>query len=64
MDLPLQRGLCGSRARGLQHVGLLVAPRHRDPSSLTRDQTHVPCIVRWILNPWTLREVLRKILRE
>ena len=29
------------------HVGL----------SRTRDQTHVPCISRWILNHWTTREV-------
>ena len=28
-----------------------------DPGSLTRDQTHVPCITKWILNPWTSREV-------
>ena len=25
---------------------------------LDRDQTHVPCIGRWILNHWTTREVL------
>ena len=29
----------------------------RDLSSPTRDQTHVPCISRWILNHWTTREV-------
>ena len=28
-----------------------------DLSSLTRDQTHIPCIVRWILYHWTTREV-------
>ena len=28
-----------------------------DLSSLTRGQTHVPCITRWILNCWTTREV-------
>ena len=28
-----------------------------DPSSLTRDQTHIPCIGRRILNHWTAREV-------
>ena len=28
-------------------------------SSWTRDQTHVPCIGRWILNHWTMREVSR-----
>ena len=31
----------------LQHVG----------SSWTRDQTHVPCIDRWILNHWTTKNV-------
>ena len=25
-------------------------------SSQTKDQTHVPCIIRWILNQWTTRE--------
>ena len=29
-----------------------------DLSSLTRDQTGVPCIVRQILNHWTTREIL------
>ena len=29
----------------------------RDLSSLTRDQTCVPCIARQILNHWTTREV-------
>ena len=28
-----------------------------DLSSLTRDQTRVPCLGRWILNPWITREV-------
>ena len=28
-----------------------------DPSSLTRDQTHVPFNGRWILNHWTIREI-------
>ena len=28
-----------------------------DISSPTRDQTHVPCIGRWMLNYWTIREV-------
>ena len=34
----------------------LGAPRHVG-SSQTRDRTHVPCIVRWILSHWTTREV-------
>ena len=28
-----------------------------DLSSLTKDQTGVPCIARWSLNHWTTREV-------
>ena len=28
-----------------------------DLSSLTRDQTHIPCIARQLLNDWTTREV-------
>ena len=28
-----------------------------DISSLMRDQTHVPCIVRWILNHWASKQV-------
>ena len=47
----------GSRVLGLQwlqHVGL-VTLRHVG-SSLSRDQTHVPCIGRWILNHWTTKE--------
>ena len=30
-----------------------------DLSSLTRDQTHILCIARWILNYWTARRVLK-----
>ena len=33
-----------------------------DLSSLTRDQTHVPCIGRQILNHWTTREVPVKVI--
>ena len=40
---------CGSQAQLL--CGM------RDLSSLTRDQTCVPCIARQILNHWTTREV-------
>ena len=39
----------------LWHMGL-VAPRHVK-SSWTRDQTHVPCTGRQILNHWTTRKV-------
>ena len=38
-----------SVARLPPHMGAL--------SSLTRDQTHIPCIGKWILNNWTTREV-------
>ena len=53
-----QLWLLGSRAQAQQlwHVGL-VAPRHVE-SSGTRDQTHVPCISRQILNHQTTREAL------
>ena len=34
----------------------LVALWHVD-SSQTREQNHVPCVGRWILNHWTTREV-------
>ena len=33
-------------------------------SSWTRDQIHVPCIGRWILNHWTTREVPLQILEQ
>ena len=36
----------------------LSCPRHGE-SSQTRNETHVPCIGRPILNPWTIREVPR-----
>ena len=55
------RGLssCGSQAleRRLSSCGVgSVALRHVG-SSWTRVRTHVPCIGRQILNPWTTREV-------
>ena len=40
----------------LRCVGL-VARGMWDLSSSTRDQTHIPCIRRWVLNHWTTREV-------
>ena len=42
---------CGSRAQLLRGMW--------DLSSPTRDQTHIPCIGRRILNHWTTRELLR-----
>ena len=52
-----QLQLLGSRvqAKQLWHTGL-VAQRHLG-SSQTRDQTHVPCIGRWILFHCTTSEV-------
>ena len=46
-------------ARGLSSCGAWAQLPHGmwDLSSLTRDQTHIPCIGRWILNHWTAREV-------
>ena len=52
---PMDSG-CGLWAQHLWGTSL-DAPQW-DLSSLTRDQTsHVPCIVRQILNHWTTREV-------
>ena len=47
---------CGTWSQYL-HLTCLVASQHVG-SSQTRDQTHDPCIGRWILNPWTTREAL------
>ena len=48
----------GPRVCGLQQLRhmVLFAPWHEE-SSRARDQTHVPCIGRWILNHWTTVEV-------
>ena len=51
-------GLQGAQAQQLWRMGL-VAPWHVG-SSQSRDQTHVPCIDRRILNHCTTREVPRK----
>ena len=48
-------GTCASLALELRCTGL-VALQHVG-SSQTRDQTHVPCIDRWIRNCWTTMEV-------
>ena len=47
---------CGTWSPDLQ-LTCLVTSQHVG-SSQTRDQTHDPCIGRWILNPSTTREVL------
>ena len=63
---------CGRRSFSLRGAGSRVQaqqlklmalgdPRHMD-SSQARDQTHVPCIGRWIPNHWTPREVLFLLL--
>ena len=50
----------GVQAQELWLTGLAV-PRHT-VSSRTRDQTHVPCIGKRILNHWTTREAHSSIL--
>ena len=45
------------QAQQLRHMGFIVL-RHVGSQFLTRNQTQVPCIGRWILNHWTTREVL------
>ena len=45
----------GTQTQLLWYTGL-VAP-WQVGSSRIRDQTHVPCIRRWVLNHWTTREV-------
>lgn len=59
------RAFCCCFVWGLQWVlvsggGLFVGSVGHGFSSLTGDQTHIPCIERWILNHWTTREVLGK----
>ena len=52
-------GLQGTWASVVAHMGL-VAPWHVE-SSRTRDQIHVPCTGRWILNHCATREVPRNM---
>ena len=49
----------GVQAQYLWPTGL-VAPQHVEPS-WTTNRTRVPCIVRWILNHWTTRNVLHEL---
>ena len=49
----------GVQAQYLWPTGL-VAPQHVEPS-WTTNQIRVPCIVRWILNHWTTRNVLHEL---
>ena len=55
----LQLWYVSSRACGLCSCGAQtqLTSGMWDPSSRTRDQTHVPCIGRWIPNHWIPREV-------
>ena len=46
---------CRVWTRGLWYVDLLAVWHLK--SSQTRDRTCIPCIGRWILNPWTTREI-------
>ena len=63
----MQASHCGGfsrgRAQALEHADFVgpvvaapVAPWHVESSPM-RDQTYVPCIGRWILKPWTSRDV-------
>ena len=56
----MRRVLQNLRAQLLRHMGL-VAWMHGGLSSLTRDQTRVPCIERQILNHCTTREVPERL---
>ena len=50
-------GHLGSRVCRFNGCGVWVLCSMWDLSSLTRDQTCISCIARWILNHWTTREV-------
>ena len=53
------RSLVGCSPWGLEELDTsLVAPWHVE-SSWTRDQTCVPCVGRWSLSYWSIREVQR-----
>ena len=56
--LVVVHGLQGTRARCLWHAGL-VAPCMWGLCSPTGYRAHVPCIARWFLNHWTIKEVPR-----
>ena len=62
-SLAAEHGLWGTRpsvavwAHSLQLQGLSCPIGIWDLSSQTRNRTHIPCTVRWILNPWSSREV-------
>ena len=60
----LQLWHTGSRARGLSSCGTWAWLPHGmwDVSSPARDQTHVPCIGKQILNHWPTREVPRNVI--
>ena len=73
--LVAEHGLRGRGLQWLQMLGSVVADSRLSScgirmqwhvgSSWTRDQTHVPCIARWIpLNPWVTREALPYLLNE
>ena len=51
-----------TQAQELWHMALCV-PWHVE-SSWTRDRTHIPCIVSWILIHYTTREVLHVVFKE
>ena len=53
------------REHGLEEHGLSSCGRATGHvGSWNRNQTHVPCIGRWIINHWTIREALISTLRK
>ena len=50
---PSKRASCPTQAQQLWLTGLF-APKHVE-YSWTRDQSHIPCSVRWILHRWVTR---------
>lgn len=53
----------GVQASGVGACTGWAASRHVE-SFLTRDQTHVHWIRRWVPNPWTTRQVLQALLKS
>lgn len=55
---------CGARILWLWRTGSSFPCGRWDPSSQTRDQTHIPCTARQTPNHWTTREVPPSISKE
>ena len=66
-SLVARQGLQGAWAQQSQQVGSAVAAHgllamRQVESSWTRDPTCVPCIGRWTLNHWTIKEMLNALI--